>query len=682
MNDRMKHILLLLLLLAGRFPGQAQNAMIDSLRKVLETETTDTVLYKTRVELGRQYILISEYDRADSLSFFVLEQAGQALSSTTLSAAVRTCILKAQSKSYNTLGVTAMYRGDQDRSIKYHLQALAIREKMNDRQGISASHNNIGNLYLQKGDFDKAMESYRKSARISEELQDKFLMSLTYNNIGLIYQDKNQFDSALVHLQKALKLREELGNKQFIAASYNNMAIVSFALKDYRTAEEFYFKSLNIMKEMGDKMSMAVAYNNIGNLYLKQHKAIEAKKMQLLSLELGKQINSKPTTLLTYASLAQCDSALGDFKGAYGYQKMYGVINDSIFNEESDKSMQEMQAKYETEKKENEIKLLTKDGELMKTQARIQKVIIGSIVTGLLLVILFAVLIFNRLQLTRKQKQIIEEQKVLVDQKNKHITDSINYAKRIQDSILPSREEFKRCFSGHFLFFRPKDIVSGDFYWLSELRPPSGSPGGRILLVVADCTGHGVPGAFMSMIGNTLLNEIVNEQHITQPAEILNHLNEGIIQALHQESRTQDDGMDVSVCLFDKEENKITFAGANHSLYIAQEGSILEIKGDIYSIGSMFGPRDASGTKTGISFTQKEIILKKNATVFFSTDGFPDQIGGEKGEKFMLRQMEKMLQSVSSLEFNEQEEKIVNAFDAWKGKYPQLDDVLLVGIKP
>lgn len=693
----MKRAFSSLLVLLAYFPSFSQNAEIDSLLLMLKTASVDSMVIKIRNDLSRQFLNISEYDKAIRYNNDALHLAGQVLSVPDISKQYRNSILKAQSDSYNNLGNACYYKGDHDKSIENHLKALKIRETIGDKRGISASYNNMGTVMYQKGDMDKAMELFLKSSQLAEEINEKSLMSTAYNNIGLAYQGKNNPDKAVVFFQKGLKLREEIGDKQAIASSYNNIGSIYSAKNDYEKAEEYYFKSLKIMENMGDKMFMSVAYNNIGDLYLNQHKTVDAKKMQLIALALGKEMKSKPTIAYSYFALARCDSAMGDFKEAYEHQKSYGIMNDSIFDEESDKRMLDMQTKYDTEKKEHEIELLTKDGELQKTQMRIQKIVIGSVIAGLLLVIFFAVLIFNRLQVTRKQKVIIEEQKILVDIKNKHITDSINYAKRIQDAILPSSEDFKNCFPGHFLFFRPKDIVSGDFYWLSDLTPPhplplsqgrgeqstqtegSSSPG-KALLVVADCTGHGVPGAFMSMIGHTLLNEIVNEQHIIQPADILNHLNEGIIQALHQESRTQDDGMDISVCLFDKAERKIIFAGANHSIYITEGDSVREVKGDIYSIGSMFGSKDGPGNNA--PFTQKEICLQKGATVFLSTDGFPDQIGGEKGKKFLVRQFENLLQRVSVLEIKEQEQQIIQAFDKWKGKYNQLDDILLAGIKP
>lgn len=672
---RVKHTLLVFAFAIPCLSSHAQNPVIDSLLSVIQKENTDTTTLSALADLGRQYFLISDYTNAERYSMQAIRQAETGLASGTLSRAERESMLRSQSKGFNNIGNSHYFQGDNDKAVEYHLKALKIREELGDKRLVAGSENNIANILFRKGQFDKALQEYEKAAGIFREVGDRNLEAMATNNIGLVYEEKLEFDKALEYLQKALKIREGLGDPSSLAASYNNIGINYKIRNNFAKAEEYYLKALKIMLEMGDKVPIATAYNNLGDLYFRFKKVAEAKKMQLLSLKYAKEAGAKPTLLYSYMSLAGIDSVQGNFREAYDYHSLYIQTKDSVFNEQSDKSMQEMQTKYDSEKKQHEIELLTKDGELLKTQGRVQKIIIGSVIAGLLLVIFFAIFIFNRLRLTRKQKAIIEEQKSLVDIKNKHITDSINYAKRIQDSILPSHEEFKKYFFDYFLFFRPKDIVSGDFYWLSDHQ-------GKTVLVVADCTGHGVPGAFMSMIGNTLLNEIVNEQHIIQPAEILNQLNEGIIQALHQESRNQDDGMDVSVCLFDKTENTVTFAGANHSLYVTEDNSIREIKGDIYSIGSMFGPKDPSGQNRSVSFTQKEISLKKNSTVYFSTDGFPDQIGGEKGKKFLLRQLEKMLQNLASLDMKEQEQTIVKTFEAWKGKYNQLDDVLLVGIKP
>ncbi len=272
-------------------------------------------------------------------------------------------------------------------------------------------------------------------------------------------------------------------------------------------------------------------------------------------------------------------------------------------------------------------------------------------------------------QLAEKNK-IVEEQKQEVEEKNIKITDSINYAKRIQQAILPSQELIKSFFPNSFIFFRPKDIVSGDFYWIAEKRD-------KLLIAVADCTGHGVPGAFMSMIGNTLLNEIVNVKNISRPNQILNEMNKGIVSLLRQssnESAVQEDGMDISILAINKLSREIEFAGANHFSYLFNPEKFETLKGDVFSIGGMFGRSD-------INFTSQKIKIDKGSTIYLFTDGFVDQFGGEKNTKFLSARFEQLLKSIQQNDMELQEKNLVEAFDAWKGNNKQLDDILVVGIR-
>lgn len=561
------------------------------------------------------------------------------------------------------------YLGEMDKAIEHHLNALKLREESGDKKLAVLTEGHIGNVLFQKGEFDKALEIFLKISNVYEEMGNKFFLAKSLSNAGLVYQQKGQYDKALKFLVDGLKLREEIGDQSGIAISYSNIGINYNLTNDFLKAESYLLKAIVIMNRIGDKASLSNTYNNLGDLYYKFKKYDEAKKMQLTSLKIASEIHSKPTLLYTYASLIKCDSALGDFKEAYEYQRQYIITKDSVFREESDKRMQEMQTKYETEKKETEIQLLTKDSELQKSKVKTQRIVIGSIIAGLIIMIALAFFIFNRLQITRKQKRIIEEQKKLVDIKNMHITDSITYAKRIQDAILPSNEELASYFSDYFILFQPRDIVSGDFYWVSVIN-------NQILFVVADCTGHGVPGAFMSMIGNTLLNKIINEQGIHQPSEILKQLNEGIYNALHKNSHSQDDGMDASICLINPTERKIIFAGANHSMYIVTSGILKEIDGNPYSIGSSY-----INQRSTFSFEQVEVIVPENTYIYFSTDGFPDQLGGENKKRFLSSNLKKLFANMYNLPLNAQEEKIRKTFMDWKGKRDQLDDVLVVGIK-
>ena len=301
------------------------------------------------------------------------------------------------------------------------------------------------------------------------------------------------------------------------------------------------------------------------------------------------------------------------------------------------------------------------------------------------------------LQLEEKNK-IVEEQRKEVVKKNIKITDSINYAKRIQQAILPAEDYVKQLFPESFVLFKPKDIVSGDFYWVSEVVRSSEPENGRdkasaespfpapesqhkvsspelIILAVADCTGHGVPGAFMSMIGNTLLNEIVNVKNEYSPERILDLMNKGIVNLLHQnDASSQDDGMDISVLCINKAKGEIEFAGANHSACLFENGKLIRLKGDVYSIGGMLG-------STAVRFSKQKYKAEKGTTVYLYTDGFIDQFGGEKNAKFLSSRFELQLQDIQPLKMEHQKETLSDVFEKWKAHRNQTDDVLVAGIR-
>ena len=259
------------------------------------------------------------------------------------------------------------------------------------------------------------------------------------------------------------------------------------------------------------------------------------------------------------------------------------------------------------------------------------------------------------------QKEEIERQKA-------SLTDSIVYAKRIQNAMLPSHHQMEQALSDHFVIFWPKDIVSGDFYWLSQ-------KGGKAYVTAVDCTGHGVPGAFMSMIGSSLLNKIVNENQITKPSEVLDAMRDGVFKALNKEGQEEstNDGMDMSFIAIDMIRLKLEFAGANNPLYIVRNGEMLIFKGDKQPVGAFI--------KEFKPFTNHEVDLQKGDMVFIFSDGFQDQFGGENKTKFMVGKFKKLLVEIGHLSPEEQKEKLTEAHRNWKGQLPQVDDIVIIGIR-
>jgi tetratricopeptide (TPR) repeat protein len=615
--------------------------------------------------------------------------------------------------SYNNIGSVNERMGNYEKALTNYLKSLKVCEEITFKPGMAGCYGNIGTIYAKIGNFEKALENNLKSLSIKIEIGNKQNIAGSYNNIGAIYYNQKKYDDALVYYFKSLDLMEELGNKQGIAMCYNNIGIMYETKGDYDKALEVQLKALKIREEIALNDDVIPSYNNIGSIYIKKGKFDQAYNYLNKALTAGKKIGQKESILDTYSSLSELFLKKGDYKQAFTYHRLFSSIKDSLLNEQSSKQISEMNVKYDSEKKDKE--LIKKDAEISHQQAEMERKNLqrNAFIAGFIFVLVLAFFVYgsyrqkqsaNR-QLEEKNS-VIEKQKHLVEGKNEKITDSITYAKRIQHATLPSEEVIKTAFTDTFILFLPKDIVSGDFYWYSEIarspengernsqhsviNTPLRTPNSRLstpdsplltprsqLIAVADCTGHGVPGAFMSMIGNTLLNEIVNVKGICKPAEILTELNKGVVSLLNQSSEdinSQEDGMDITIVSIDQANNTIEYAAANHSSYLVSGNQITVLKGEVYSIGGMFGKPD-------IEFTSQKIPLEKGSTLYLFTDGFADQFGGEKNGKYTSSRFEQLIQSIHGQNMKEQKASLAAAFENWKGNRTQLDDILIMGIR-
>ncbi|MCD6065350.1 MAG: hypothetical protein K0S33_176 [Bacteroidetes bacterium] len=282
-----------------------------------------------------------------------------------------------------------------------------------------------------------------------------------------------------------------------------------------------------------------------------------------------------------------------------------------------------------------------------------------------------AMLIFLGVRLFKvenhKYANQIEEQKEVLEEKNREITDSINYAKRIQSALIPSEEEFTRHFKESFVLFKPKDIVSGDFYWVTKKN-------GMIFYATADCTGHGVPGGFMTMLGVSFLDQIINDSNILEPARVLDILRDRLISTLKQTGNAGEnkDGMDIVLCRIEEGSKKLTYSAANNSLYIYRDGSFNEYKPDKQPCGFYHELKP---------FTQKEIDLQPGDVIYTFTDGFADQFGGPKGKKFKYKKLEQAIIDFQVRPLSEQRNELNRSFENWRGNLEQIDDVCIIGIR-
>jgi serine phosphatase RsbU (regulator of sigma subunit) len=414
----------------------------------------------------------------------------------------------------------------------------------------------------------------------------------------------------------------------------------------------------------------ASAYNSVGQIYFATGNKELGMSYLLKALDMANQIHDKNVIMDASKSLMDVYEKSGDYKKALEMMHIYIVNKDSLINEQNSNKTEEMLTLYQSSQKDKEIEKLNNEKSIMDADlARSETIIFSSIGAAILILILMSVL-WRGNQAKKKANKELENAYEKIEATNLQITDSINYSRRIQTAILPPKELLAKHLQNVFVYYAPKDIVSGDFYWFAELNS-------KIFFIVVDCTGHGVPGALMSMIGNTLLNDIINQKEISDPGDILNQLNKGVKHALRQSGSdlvSQDDGMDVSVCCLDKNDPLVLkYATANHTIFVKANGKLSELRGDIYSIGG-------DVEKTEKIFQTKTHPLEPNSFVVMSSDGFYDQFGGPKNKKFLITRFEELILS-NDLEKNNTTDVFAKAIENWRGTQKQTDDICVVGFR-
>jgi serine phosphatase RsbU (regulator of sigma subunit) len=627
---------------------------------------------------------------------------------------------KYEAQALGIQGNSFFYKGDYVKAVDYQTRALKIQEEVGNKNGIIASLNNIGNIYAAKSDFanaiiyfgkclklseqignskgmanslnnigsiyfsqdnnKKALDYSMRSLKISEATGDKRISLTTLSNIADIYQSLHDYQKTLYYSSKGLALCDEIGDKAGEAYLLNNLGSMYSILGDNEKALDYQTRSLKLREEIGDKNGIAMTLNNIGVIYQTKKDYVKAIDYSKRSLAIAQEIGTVIVIRNSSNALYESYKKTGKYKEAIEMQELYIAERDTILNQDNQKALmkQEMQYDYEKQKalddKEHEKQIAISSEKEQK-----QKIVSYIITLGLVLVLFFTLFVINRLHITRKQKLVIESQKELVEEKQKEILDSITYAKRLQDAILPPEQFVKQHFPESFILYKPKDIVAGDFYWM-EVASPSPSergPGGEVIFIAAaDCTGHGVPGAMVSVVCSNALNRALLEFGITDPGKILDKTRELVLETFSRSDTDVKDGMDISLISILQTPNSplltIKWAGANNPLWYIADKEVKEIKSDKQAIGKTENPQP---------FTTHTIQLQKGDSLFLFTDGYADQFGGEKGKKFKYKPLKEMLQKNSKFPMQQQKEKLEVAFEEWKKNIEQVDDVCIIGIQ-
>ncbi|GAB4283183.1 MAG: hypothetical protein Kow0068_07990 [Marinilabiliales bacterium] len=619
------------------------------------------------------------------------------------------------------IGICYENLGNYDKALEHYLLALKQNEKIKNDQGIASCLNSIGHIYYYQDDYKKALEYFYKTLEITRKIDNKYATAITLNNIGNAYDKLEEYDKAMEFFKESLKIQEEIDNLYGIALCLTNIGNIHLIKKQYNESYDNYIKALKIQEELGDMSGVSRSYANIAVLYQEQKLYDKALESIFKSLEIAQETNNKEQIKYAYDIIAELYFDKGDYKNAYTFVRIFSDVKDSLINEENKKVIAQLLEQFNAEKREKEIQLLNKDKQILNQKNRQQKILLYIFISVAVVISFFLVMLIRlfiqkkkaNILLAQKNQQItlqrdeiaaqrdeIEAQRDLVTKQKEHIekiheelTSSIEYAKRIQTAILPDADFLEKIFSDYFVLFRPHSVVSGDFYWATKINH-------NIIFTAADCTGHGVPGAFMSMLGMSFLNEIVRKSEIKDAASILNELRSNVIYALKQKGVTgeQKDGMDISLCVLNSETNVLQWAGGNNPLYI-----ISNVEYEIENSKSLRLEDDASNyiltelkpDKMPIAiyekldpFTNYEIQLKKDDQLYMFSDGFADQFGGPKGKKFMYKPFKRLLLENACKPMNEQKEILNLKFEEWLNykdendePYEQIDDVVVFGVR-
>jgi tetratricopeptide (TPR) repeat protein len=542
------------------------------------------------------------------------------------------------------------------------LLGFKVAEDLNYERGLEIISNNLGLIYMQTKNYEQSLYYFTKSLSINKKTKNDKSASVTLSNIEIVYSSQKDYEKALLYGEESIKIQRTLNDSSFIANVLNNVGDTYLNIGKSDKAFDYYKEALIIAKLKNQQDYIAKSFMGISKVYKKQDILDSALYYCSQAFEISKVINDLTLISNSHKNLSEIFYERKKYKDAYEHYVQFYTINDSIFNQEVISQISGITVQYETEKKQKEIELLNKENEkqaaISEEKNKKKNIIILSVVIGLCLVIVFSAFLFNRFNVTRKQKVIIEE-------KQKEITDSINFAKRIQTAILPPKNYWKKHLPESFIMYEPKDIVSGDFYWLENVND-------LILFAAADCTGHGVSGAMVSVVCSNALNRTVKEFDITNPSKILDKTRELVLETFAKSESDIKDGMDISLCALNTKTNQLQWSGANNPLWHISGNSLNEIKGDKQPIGK---------TDYLKPFSTHSIQLQKGDTIYIFTDGYADQFGGEKNKKFMYKPLKNLLTEIHQEPLEIQKEVLEQKFASWKGDTEQTDDVLIIGLR-
>jgi serine phosphatase RsbU (regulator of sigma subunit) len=577
--------------------------------------------------------------------------------------------LKGKATSLSCFGEIYNAKGNYDLALKNLREAYTLYEKGGDRTAMNSVMNSIGNTYVGNKEYAKALEAFRTCYRLGKELNNKRTIAIASFGIGNIFGNTNKMDSAFKYLHIALEMFTEQKFTYAQAMTYAQIGQLKDAQKEYATSLANLEKAMDLFKQINQAYGIGVTYQAIGKTYYDMGEKEKALDNYLKAYDIHLQRNAFDNLKESCESVYRVYKDLGDMKNALLYHEKFMNYKDSVFNEKSRKQLLELETQYETRVKEKEIKLKNLALEKSQEEVRNRTAFLYVFIGVSLLFLLMGIFVFRQYREKRKANNEIMLQKNIIEEKNKSITDSIRYAQYIQQSILPDHGTIRRLIPESFVLYRPKDIVSGDFYWIA-------SAGNYIYIAVVDCTGHGVPGAFMSMVGHNVLSNAIKQLSSPSTSELLAFLQSEVTDLFSQNSQNYNmrDGMDLSLVRLDLKNGKMQFSGANNPVCHIHNNILTEYKGNKVAISAQNENKD-------FIFSLQETDIAHSDMVYLFSDGYADQFGGPKGKKFKYKPLQQLLLSVHTRSMPEQYKVLNETLDEWRGNLEQVDDVLILGFR-
>ncbi len=557
--------------------------------------------------------------------------------------------------------------GDYPNAADYAIRSLKLQEKLKNKFGIAVCKLTLGNIYYRQNDISNALKTYEEGYRLNKESNNnQELEAALLGNIGAMFEQLDKHDSALYYFRIALSKFSSNGMKMRLGSTYDNIGDCFKALGNYDSSIYYSRKALILNIELNHPEGVAKAFLSIGNTERDLGNPDSALANYQRGLIIAKQIGIRDVESEFYYGISLSYEKKKQFEPALYNLRRYMNLNDSIHGQAQTEAVEKMRKSYELDKK-NKLMLIADTQTKLAIEANRRNTIL--FLSGSILFFIILVVIFLILRNKQKHNFILKKKNVEISQQKEEITASITYARRIQQSVMPDDRILKKSGVESFILNKPRDIVSGDFYWLAEKE-------GCTYIAVADCTGHGVPGALVSVIGINMLNKIIEQDGKPSPSQILDRLHVLMIHALNKDvdARDTSDGMDIAMLCIDTTYKKAVFSGAGRPLYYVDQTGFHFVKGDRYSVAGEKKEGDAP-------FAEIEIPLTNKTTFYLSSDGYVDQFGETTGKKYLSKNFNELLTKVSSLPLNEQAKRIEEEFLNWKGNLEQLDDVLVLGVR-